>query len=200
MAYCIVGIPTSIIVGKYLDKTKCYRKMIIMIAITISLFITLTFVGLHLKLNHTLVLGIIILTGGPMFSVNVPTFQFVAEVIYPVSEIQGVSMINVINKLITFGFVKLQNYTNSLWKSADFTFYVWIALSLLGLIPAFLVKEDLRRLNMKNVDKSAYFEDHFLMNQPRDRRNAELANRKIIAAQEVIDELDLSDLYNLDIN
>ena len=42
-----------------------------------------------------------------MFSVSVPTFQFIAEVIYPVSEIQGISLVNFINKLISFGTVKL---------------------------------------------------------------------------------------------
>ena len=49
----------------------------------------------------------LIFTGAPMFSVSVPTFQFIAEVIYPVSEIQGISLVNVINKLISFGTVKL---------------------------------------------------------------------------------------------
>jgi Zn-dependent membrane protease YugP len=87
MVYCIVGIMVSIYVGKFLDKHKCYKKMIIFIAIALTFCIVLTFIGIHFDLPHKLVLGVIILTGGPMFSVNVPTFQFVAEVIYPVSEI-----------------------------------------------------------------------------------------------------------------
>ena len=82
-------------------------------------------------------------------------------------------MINVLNKLITFGSVRLQNYLNKInGQQADFTFYFWIALAVLGMIPAFLVDEDLRRLNMKNVEKSAYFEDLDLITQPRERRNA----------------------------
>ena len=112
MLYCIVGIITSIFVGKYLDKHKCYKKMIIFIAFTITVCLVNTILGLHFDFKHEVVLGVIILTGGPMFSVSVPTFQFVAEVIYPVSEIQGVSMINVLNKIITFGSVQLQNYLN----------------------------------------------------------------------------------------
>ena len=50
---------------------------------------------------------ITILGGAPMSSVSVVSYQFQAEVIYPVSEVQGVSMMNVINKLLTFGHVQL---------------------------------------------------------------------------------------------
>jgi hypothetical protein len=130
-----------------------------------------------------------------MFSVSVPTFQFIAEVIYPVSEIQGISLVNVINKLISFGTVKVG--TN---LGPEYIFYVWISLALLGLIPALLVKEDLRRLNMKDVDKSEYFEDIALLNLPRERRKAQFVKHKIIADKEVIEELELdySDIYNVE--
>jgi hypothetical protein len=53
---------------------------------------------------------------------------------------------------------------------------------------------------MKNVDKSAYFEDFDLLTQPRERRNAQLANRKIFARKQVMEELDLTDLYNIDVS
>ena len=66
---------------------------------------------------------------------------------------------------------------------------------MLSIIPALLVKEDLRRLNMKNVDKSNYFEDIDLMKMPKDRRITQFAKFKIIADKEVYDELDLTDLY-----
>jgi len=42
-------------------------------------------------------------------------------------------------------------------------FIVWIALPLIALIPAFLVEEDLRRLNMKDVQKSQYIEEKTLL-------------------------------------
>ena len=78
-------------------------------------------------------------------------------------------------------------------------FYIWIGLATLSIIPGLLVKEDLRRLNMKNVDKSNYFEDIDLMKMTRERRNAQFAKYKIIADKEVYDKLDVSDLYRIDV-
>ena len=65
--------------------------------------------------------------------------------------------------------------------STEYIFFVWISIALLGLIPGLLVKEDLRRLNMKNVDKSEYFEDIDLKNTRRENRKARFINLKIIA-------------------
>ena len=42
-------------------------------------------------------------------------------------------------------------------------FLIWIALPLIGLIPAAFVNEDLRRLNMKDVENSVYFEEKKLL-------------------------------------
>jgi hypothetical protein len=42
-------------------------------------------------------------------------------------------------------------------------FILWICLPLIGLIPALVVEEDLRRLNMKDVQKSDYVEEQVLM-------------------------------------
>ena len=78
-------------------------------------------------------------------------------------------------------------------------FYIWIGLAALSIIPGMLVKEDLRRLNMKNVDKSNYFEDSDLMNIPLERRKAQFIKHKIIADREVYAELDLTDLYNIEV-
>jgi len=199
MYYCVTGVIGSVIVGKLLDKYKCYKLMINLLAMTLVVCLTLTYVAVHYLAEYPLVEQIIIIfTGAPMFSVSVPTFQFVAEVIYPVSEIQGISLVNVINKLISFGTVKLGTYLNKM--STEYIFFVWISLALLGLIPGLLVKEDLRRLNMKDVDKSEYFEDIALMNIPRERRKAQFIKHKIIADKNVIEELELdySDIYNIE--
>jgi hypothetical protein len=63
-------------------------------------------------------------------------------------------MMNVINKLLTFGHVQLvDRITDDTPESINFMygFILWICLPLIALIPAFLVEEDLRRLNMKDV-------------------------------------------------
>ena len=94
-----------------------------------------------------------------------------------------------INKLISFGTVKLGTYLNKI--SIDHIFFVWISLAFLALIPSLLVKEDLRRLNMKELDKSEYFDDIALLNIPRERRKAQFIKHKIIADNNVIEELEL---------
>ena len=76
-----------------------------MIGLGVAVCILLTFVGLHFKLPKAIVIIIIILTGAPMSAVSVVSYQFAAEVIYPIGEIQGVSLMNVVNKLLSFGMV-----------------------------------------------------------------------------------------------
>ena len=75
-------------------------------------------------------------------------------------------MMNVVNKLLTFGHAlfsaKLVNETPENINYM-FGFILWIAVPLIGLIPAFLVEEDLRRLNMKDVQKSQYIEEKALL-------------------------------------
>jgi predicted MFS family arabinose efflux permease len=167
MLNCIAGIIGSIWLGKYLDKYKCFKKLQIFNAVAISFFISITFAGLQLDFPNWLVLMIIIIAGAPMSSVSVVSYQFAAEVIYPIGEVQGVSLMNTLNKLISFSLVQL---TNGLTVDKPnqikymYGFILWIALPLIGLIPAFFVNEDLRRLNMKEVEKSVYFYEQNLMN------------------------------------
>ena len=75
-------------------------------------------------------------------------------------------MMNVFNKLLTF----LQ--MNLIVEIVDDTpqhinymygFIIWICLPLISLIPAFLVEEDLRRLRMKEVEKSCYVEEAVIL-------------------------------------
>jgi hypothetical protein len=61
-------------------------------------------------------------------------------------------------------------------------FILWLALPLIGLIPAFFVEEDLRRLNMKEVEKSVYFEEKALMNISRDERRTIMDKHKMFAS------------------
>jgi hypothetical protein len=73
----------------------------------------------------------------------------VAEVTYPVAEVQGISLMNVFNKLFTLGIVKLTSaLTDETPNHIKYLhgFILWTGFPLLGLIPAFAVKEDLRRL------------------------------------------------------
>ena len=75
-------------------------------------------------------------------------------------------MMNVINKLLTFGHVQLvESITDDTPDHINYMygFILWIFLPLVALIPAFLVEEDLRRLNMKDVQKSEYFEEKAIL-------------------------------------
>jgi hypothetical protein len=163
---CVFGIAGSICLGRYLDKHRCFKKMQIWLAIGISATVSMTFLALHFKGPTWLTMLIIILGGIPISSISLVSYQFSAEVIYPVSEVQGVSMMNVISKLLTFAHVQLvekitddtPDYINYMYG-----FILWIFLPLIGLLPAFFVEEDLRRLNMKDVEKSLYVEEKTLL-------------------------------------
>jgi hypothetical protein len=66
-------------------------------------------------------------------------------------------MMNVINKLLTFGHVQLEEYiTEDTPETINYMcgIILLIFLPLVFLIPAFLVEMDLRRLSMKEMNQS----------------------------------------------
>lgn len=65
-------------------------------------------------------------------------------------------------------------------------FILWVALPLIGLIPALFVKEDLRRLNMKDVEKSVYIYEKTLLNETAEGRMSILMKHKIIADEDTL--------------
>ena len=67
-------------------------------------------------------------------------------------------------------------------------FMLWICFPLIGLIPAFFVEEDLRRLNMKEVEKSQYVEEKTLLLKDDAERKRFYAENKIIAANDVLEK------------
>jgi hypothetical protein len=125
----------------------------------------MTFFALHYDSRNWIVVIITIIGGAPISSISVVSYQFAAEVIYPVSEVQGVSLINVVNKLLTFAHMNLiEQITDDTPEQVKYMygFILWIFLPAISLIPAFLVEEDLRRLNMKDVRNSIYVEESLL--------------------------------------
>jgi hypothetical protein len=131
--------------------------MQIWLALAVSATVTMTFLVLHFNGPKWITIMITIFGGIPISSISLVSYQFAAEVIYPVSEVQGVSMMNVVNKLLTFGQVQLvESITDDTPEHINYMygFMLWIFFPLIGLIPAFFVEEDLRRLNMKEVEKS----------------------------------------------
>lgn len=100
---------------------------------------------------------------------------------------------NVANKLLSYGMVQLStSLTTEKPNNVKYMygFILWIALPLIGLIPAFFVEEDLRRLNMKNVDKSVYLGDKELMRKTKRERDTIMLTHKMIANSKVLEMLD----------
>ena len=87
MFNCVAGIGGSILIGKYLDKLKCFKTFQIWIAFFSALSIAITAVLLHLDAPNVAVIVVAVLAGAPISSVSVVSYQFAAEVIYPVSEV-----------------------------------------------------------------------------------------------------------------
>lgn len=97
--------------------------------------------------------------GNPIQGITVTSYQFLAEVNYSVSEIQSITIINMFNKTLSLGFVKLTSaLTTATPDHVGYMngFILWTFMSLIGLIPAYLVEEDLKRLNLKEVKESKY--------------------------------------------
>jgi len=67
-------------------------------------------------------------------------------------------------------------------------FMLWIFFPLIGLIPAYFVEEDLRRLNMKEVEKSQYVEEKTLLEKDDAERKRFYKENKIIAADDVLEK------------
>jgi hypothetical protein len=67
-------------------------------------------------------------------------------------------------------------------------FILWICFPLIGLLPAFFVEEDLRRLNMKEVEKSQYVEEKTLLLKDDAERKKFYRENKIIAADDVLEK------------
>ena len=64
---------------------------------------------------------------------------------------------------------------------------LWIMLPLIGLIPVYFVEEDLRRLNMKEVEKSQYVEEQVLLDKTDAERKRFYKDNKIIAGDDVLE-------------
>ena len=180
--------------GKLLDKHRNYKQMQIFVAFGVSITVLLTFLSLKFNAPDWVSIIIVILGGAPMSSDSVVSYQFQVEVIYPVSEVQGVSMMNVINKLLTFGHVMLvEKLIDDTPEHINYMygFILWIFLPLAALIPAFLVEEDLRRLNMKDVKNSEYVEEKAILALNEEDKQRFLKDRKIIAERDVLDHYEL---------
>ena len=67
---------------------------------------------------------------------------------------------NTVNKLFTFCVVLI---SNAIGPEGSLIF--WACFCILGVIPAYFVKEDFRRLNMKDVEKSVYVFERNLLNK-----------------------------------
>lgn len=131
----------------------------------IATAIFITFLLLHYNKPDIYVVVISVLTGAPTSAINVVSYQFLAEVSYPVSEVQAISLMNMVNKLISLAFVKLTSRLTMVTPDHIrymHAFILWLAMPLIGLIPAFLVEEDLRRLNLQEVKVSKYVEEQDL--------------------------------------
>ena len=121
MIICVASIFGCVYLGKILDVHRNYKRMQIYLALGISITISATFLSLKNDAPDWISILITIMGGAPLNSVSVVSYQFQAEVIYPVSEVQGVSLMNVVNKLLTFGHALLvESITDDTPESVNF--------------------------------------------------------------------------------
>ena len=90
---------------------------------------------------------------------------------------------NTANKLFTFLIVIISGFIG---KQESLIF--WSALSILGIIPAIFVKEDFRRLNMKEVEKSMYIEESNLLDKTVEEREELYKTQYVVANTELLEK------------
>jgi MFS family permease len=190
----VAAIIGSIYIGRLLDKYKCFKLAQILVALAMSIGILLTFLFLHFDVSDYMVLLVAICMGVPTTVISVISFQFISEVSYPVAEYQVISLLSMFNKFFSLGFAKLNTAFTDPERMPDNTgymygFILWIFMPLIGLIPAFLVEEDLRRLNLKEVKQSEYVEETELLTKTEIERTDFAKTHKIIANPIVLEEL-----------
>jgi len=103
-------------------------------AVIVSGFVLVTYLLLHVEAPVWVVITIIMLAGAPMSTISVSSYQFAAEVTYPVEEVFGVGIMNTFNKLFTFSIVLIDTFIGP-----DLALILWMCLSILGVIPSFFV-------------------------------------------------------------
>jgi len=99
-------------------------------------------------------------------------------------------MMNVVNKLLTFGHINLiEQITDDTPEHINYMygFILWIFIPIVALIPAFLVDEDLRRLNMKDVRNSNYIEEKTLMALENNEKELIIKKHSLVAEDGIID-------------
>jgi len=74
MLNCVTGIAGSILIGKYLDQYKCFKKFQIMLGIAIPVCILATFLCLHFNAPNLVVIAITVIAGAPVSSVSVISY------------------------------------------------------------------------------------------------------------------------------
>lgn len=163
MLNCVAGIAGSLALGRILDRYRCFRLSMLLQALSVFGFIVATLVLLKASAPVWLVSSLIVLAGAPMSTISVSSYQFAAEVTYPVEEVFGVGIMNTANKLFTFGVILLGTYLHE-------ELIIWAVLSILGVVPALLVKEDFRRLNMKDVERSRHIEETQILDKTMDEK------------------------------
>lgn len=135
---------------------------------------------LRADISKYVIIILISLAGAPLSSVSVVSYSFVAEVTYPVNEVFGVGLMNTFNKLFTFGTILVC----SIYELDQLL--VWTALSVLAIVPAIFVKEDLRRLKMKDVEKSEYIEEKQILSKPLVERDRLFRNVTVIVHRQIL--------------
>jgi predicted MFS family arabinose efflux permease len=106
MIFCLSGVAGSYLIGLILDKYKKYKTISILQPLMLSAIIFLTWLFNELNgIPKWLVLSVVALAGATMLSISVVSYQYVAEVTYPVDEVFGNSMMNTFNKLFSFAVV-----------------------------------------------------------------------------------------------
>lgn len=136
----------SIILAIFLKENSRYKVLLKIVAAGVAVSFSLVSLCDE-RMPGMLVVVILIIADALHYSATIPTFQLMAEVVYPLSEVWALAIMNVIGKTFTLFMSIIANSMTDSQSKYSLVLILCICLAIIGLIPAYAVDEDLRRMN-----------------------------------------------------
>jgi len=168
VVYYIAGIMTSIILGKVLDSSLQYRR-VLMVVTGCAVLST----GLHIfsmtSGNPYFEIPTMLFVGPTLLPISSVCFSFAGEVAYPVPEAQSIGMMIMFALIYGTGAGTLCSKLSE--SDTHYPLFFWTACCLLGFILAYFVEEDLRRMQLDDVKNSEYVDEDEVRRQSFEQRS-----------------------------
>lgn len=156
MTYSLCGIATSIVLGKVLDASLQYKRVLLIV--TGSAVIT---TGVHCFAmpsgNPYFEIATMLFVGPSLLPISSICFSFAGELAYPVPEAQSIGMMIMFALLYGTGAGTLCSKLAEIDR--HYPLYFWTSCCIIGFLMSIFIEEDLRRMQLDDVKNSEYVDE-----------------------------------------